>query len=107
MYSKVTAKIKLNQGLKVGTKQGYNLSPTLFNLFINDLPSQFNDNKCDSVRLDEIQVNCLMYADDLVLISRSERGMQLCLSKLTNYCNKWRLSVSIHKTIRQGPHIQN
>ena len=103
MYQDVTACIKTKKGLttnfpiNVGTKQGCNLSPTLFNLFINDLPTQF-DNECKPVSINKNELSCLMYADDLVIFSKSEIGMKNCLKSLESYCNKWRLTVSIKKT---------
>ena len=39
-----------------------------------------------------------MYADDLVLMSKSAEGLQICLNKLNQYCNKWRLEVNLKKT---------
>ena len=39
-----------------------------------------------------------MYADDLVLLSKSEQGLQNCLSKLKSYCTNWNLTVNIDKT---------
>ena len=39
-----------------------------------------------------------MYADDLVLMSRSESGLQTLLNRLGEYCRKWRMEVNIEKT---------
>ena len=39
-----------------------------------------------------------MYADDVILISKSERGLQKCLTKLENYCDLWCLEINIDKT---------
>ena len=40
-----------------------------------------------------------MYADDVILIMESERGLQKCLTKLENYCDLWCLDINIDKTI--------
>ena len=81
----------------IGVRQGDNLSSILFNLFINDIPSIFN-HSCCPVQLDHSKINCLMYADDLVLLSESEEGLQNCLIQLYNYCEKWGLYVNVKKT---------
>ena len=39
-----------------------------------------------------------MYADDLVLISRSEIGLQGLIDKLSGYCKRWKMEVNIDKT---------
>ena len=39
-----------------------------------------------------------MFADDLILLSQSAAGLQKCLDKLQNYCQKWCLSININKT---------
>ena len=39
-----------------------------------------------------------MYADDIILISNYHEGLQNCLNKLHNYCNKWKLKVNIVKS---------
>ena len=103
MYSTVFYRVKLNGTLSsripsnVGVKQGCVLSPLLFNLFISDLPDIFSD-YCDPVNLNGVNLNCLMFADDLVLISESHTGLQNCLSELQKYCEKWGLTINTDKT---------
>ena len=81
----------------IGVRQGDNLSPTLFKLFINDLPKIFYA-KCCPVLLNETLLNCLLYADDLILISETSTGLQNCLDKLSKYCKKWGLEINMKKT---------
>ena len=45
----------------------------------------------------DIQINCLLYADDMVLLSESQSGLQMCLNKLNSYCQKWKLTVKTEK----------
>ena len=87
MYDKVFFRVKLTNGLTdsfistSGVKQGCVLSPILFNLFVRDLPDSF-DSSCDPVDLYDSKLSCLMFADDLVLISQSANGLQNCLNSL-------------------------
>lgn len=39
-----------------------------------------------------------MFADDLVLLSSSNSGLQQALNKLSDYCSKWQLTVNLSKT---------
>ena len=80
-----------------GVKQGCALSPTLSNIFQNDLHDIF-DHFCDPVELEQTYFNSLSWADDLVLISQSSEGLQSCLDKLGHYCDKWHLNVNVKKT---------
>jgi hypothetical protein len=58
---------------KVGVKQGYILSPTLFSIYLNDMVKIF-DVTCDQTLIDNNIIYCLMYADDVILISESANG---------------------------------
>ena len=78
-------------------KQGCVLSPLLFNLYLSDLPRIFTD-ECHPIHLNDCKLNCLMFADDLILMSESAEGLQKCLDKLQEYCTKWCLTVNIDKT---------
>ncbi|MCG8046148.1 MAG: reverse transcriptase domain-containing protein [Candidatus Thiodiazotropha endolucinida] len=80
-----------------GVRQGDNLSPTLFNIFINDIPACF-DPSCDPVKLTQRCINCLLYADDLILVSNSAEGLQNCMDKLSTFCKDWGMNVNLDKT---------
>ena len=103
MYSSVKYCIKMTNGYTdpiksfKGLKQGCVLSPTLFNIFIDDVESIFTEN-CDPVRLSDKDLNHLLYADDLILISKSPEGLQNCLNHLDEYCQLWDLNVNIAKS---------
>ena len=73
------------------------ICPLLFNLFIDDIKTIFNES-CDSVQIHTNQINHLLYADDLILISSTAEGLQNCLNQLSDYCLKWDLSVNISKS---------
>ena len=80
----------------VGVRQGDNLSPTLFNIFINDIPLLFKD--CAPPSFGQMTIPCLLYADDLLVFSESDSGLNNALSKLNRYCETWGLEVNTTKT---------
>ena len=82
---------------KLGVRQGDNLSPNLFIIFVNDLPNIFSE-RDDQVELDGIRISSLLYADDLILLSTSQSGLQSCLNKLASCCENNYLSVNLKKT---------
>jgi hypothetical protein len=68
----------------------------LFKLFINDLP-KILDEKSESVNLDGTKMSCLLYADDLVLISDSKDNLQKKLDILYRYCQDWCVEINTIK----------
>jgi hypothetical protein len=103
MYSSVLFAIKCDGKVTdsfqttVGVKQGCILSPLFFNIFLSDLPNIF-DLSCDPVNINNLPISCLMYADDMIILSESSTGLQNALDKLHNYCSKWKLVVNIDKS---------
>ena len=74
MYEKINLRIKLGNNLtdnltsNIGVLQGDNLSPTLFNIYINDLQKQIeNTPNTDPVSIENLKLNSLFYADDVIL----------------------------------------
>ena len=45
-----------------------------------------------------MNIQCLLYADDLVVFAESKKGLQECLDPLNLYCHKWALQVNVSKT---------
>ena len=79
--NQITESFLANQGVK----QGCILSPLLFNIFIADIVDRFSNENCRPLRINEAQsISCLLWADDVVLMSRSEEGLKNMLSALAS-----------------------
>jgi hypothetical protein len=117
MYQSSNVKVKTSQGLsesikaESGVRQGDGISPLLFNLYINDLPNLFLDETSNPPKLHRETVPALLYADDLIVLSESAKGLQASLDKLAVYCVDWQLEVNMSKTniiiMRNGGSIKN
>ena len=97
MHIKVKDKLTKAFSPQMGVRQGDNLSPNLFKMFVNDLPCLFDDDD-DQVSLHDMKLSCLLYSDDLLLLSRTLTGLQNCLNKLLTYCENNGLIVNLKKT---------
>ena len=65
---------------------------------MNDLPQYFKQNKCQVVVLGNQSLNCLMYADDLLIISLSPAGLQQSLDVIHKHAQDWKLKVNTKKS---------
>ena len=44
-----------------------------------------------------MHINCMMYADDLLILSETNSGLQNAMDELSKYCNEWGLAVNTNK----------
>ena len=103
LYSQLQSCVRVNDNftdwfsISSGVRQGDNLAPTLFAVFINDLANEINMTQC-GVSVSEQMISLLMYADDIILISDSQEGLQKQLDTLNKWSTKWSLSINVDKT---------
>ena len=83
--------------ITTGVRQGDSLSPTLFSIFINDLVSHLKENG-PLLKTGNIEINILLYADDMVLLGETEDALQVLLNEMYKWCQNWRLKVNETKT---------
>ena len=80
-----------------GLRQGCLLSPVLFALYLNDLNRQIKESS-QGVLVDDISINSLLYADDLVLIAKDRKDLQSQLDTLDKFSKSLKMEVNLDKT---------
>ncbi|CAL4119877.1 unnamed protein product, partial [Meganyctiphanes norvegica] len=67
-----------------GVRQGGILSSFLFSIYMDDLSTKLNKHNIGCT-IGELVINHIMYADDIVLISLSSRGLRILLNECEKY----------------------
>ena len=81
-----------------GVKQGCSLSPTLFNIYIDQLAKSLEQSDIPGLTLSDTQIKCLLFADDLILLAPSKEALQQQMDHLQSFCQTWALTVNLEKT---------
>ena len=134
MYENAKSCVKLSSSISeyfpcnVGVRQGENLSPLLFAVYLNDFEfyisrnykgldlcaSEIRNNLSDDDIEVFLRMFVLLYADDTIVMAESAGDLQIALNAVYEYCNLWYLTVNTSKTkivifsrgkVRSYPHF--
>lgn len=104
MYSKQKVYVKFQDNigdfwlLENGVRQGGILSPLLFSFYINDILDKVSNLRI-GCRLDRIVHNIQAYADDLVLLAPSVKGLQFLIDSFCTSLSKTDLIINTDKSV--------
>ena len=118
MYENAKSCVKQGQALsdffscEVGVRQGENLSPLLFAIYLNDfehsvsrnykgldmLTVEIHNNLCDDDVEVFLKMYVLLYADDTIVMAETPEDLQSALNAACDYCQTWHLTVNTSKT---------
>ncbi len=118
MYDKAKSCVKQGHAVsnlfacEVGVRQGENLSPLLFAIYLNDFEyyvsrkykglnmcaTEISENLSDNDVEVFLRLYVLLYADDTIVMAESAEELQLALNEVNQYCTLWHLTVNTSKT---------
>lgn len=95
-------KNRLIFGSHRGVRQGKNLSPVLFALFLNDL----DDYMFQGIRIDVdsddntslVKKITHLYANDTIILAEDAVSFQKSLDDFAKYCRKWKFDINVNKS---------
>ena len=87
----------LSQQFSMRSVLGKVISPLLFSLYFNDLIVVLWSQGYECY-LDDMFVGCLLFADDMLLLSASVLLLQFMLNICYEYCNEWGLQFNVKKS---------
>ena len=82
----------------IGVKQGGPLSPRLFAMYVEDLIDQI-ENLEEGAQLNNIKIDIIMYADDILLVAPTLKSLQKLLNKTSEFGKKWEIKFNPTKTV--------
>jgi hypothetical protein len=81
----------------VGVKQGGNMSPWLFNKYINNLIERLETSK-KTYEINGISKGVMVYADDTNVIAHTFDDLMICIFIIERYCSLYDICINAKKT---------
>jgi len=105
IYKHAAAKVRTNESeseffnIEKGVLQGETLSPMLWNIFLDGIVEELNNNaETRAVTLNEKKLKILMYADDIAMTAGNAFDMQEKIETLRNFFITHDLKINLNKT---------
>jgi endonuclease/exonuclease/phosphatase family metal-dependent hydrolase len=84
--------------IQKGVAQGCVLSPELFAIYTDDLLTKLNNVELSDSEKENLILNCLAYADDLVLMAKTIETAKKLISIVIKWCEENEISINISKS---------
>ena len=85
-------------GVEQGVRQGCVMSPWLFNLYMDNIVREARQKFVGGVQMEEIVVQLLLFADDLMLVAENNEDVERNLRVLDDVMEKWKMRINWRKT---------
>ncbi|KAI5729179.1 hypothetical protein M8J77_026485 [Diaphorina citri] len=102
LYRNQTAHIEINKEMeqaeiKKGVRQGCNISPYLFNIYIEKAIEESKE-VCTGIVLNGVRVQMLRFADDIAVLAPDEQNLKRSLECMDEVLNKYKMKINMRKT---------
>jgi len=84
--------------IEKGIRQGCNLSPTLFNLYVENTLKKLREKEIGGIKINGMLVKILRFADDISMIAESEDELGNMLTKMNDSCKEYGMKINENKT---------
>jgi len=105
IYTQNKILIKFNNNLSKpveinkGVRQGCPLSPTLFNIYLDEIITKWQNQDVIGIKLSKNrQLSTMLFADDQVIVADTEDNLQKVAYKLNQIITEYGLTISAQKT---------
>ena len=104
LYDKATSSVQLNGSIgewfktTVGVRQGWLLSPILFNIFLEQIMSAALEEHDGKVSIGGRNITNLWFADDMDALAEAEQELEAIVESLDKTCKRYKMEISAEKT---------
>jgi ribosomal protein RSM22 (predicted rRNA methylase) len=92
--NKLSKVVEINKGVR----QGCDLSPTVFNIYLDEIITKWQNQDITGVKLSKNQqLSTLLFVDDQVIIADTEDNLQKAVYKLNQIITEYSLTISVQK----------
>jgi hypothetical protein len=81
-----------------GVRQGWGLSPYLYNIVVNDVIEYLDTEETHSPVINRLRIPGLLFADDLAIASSTSCGLQKKFELVEQYCKNCNLQFNLSKS---------